>query len=158
MERLILRGLQFSHAEWYFPPGFVSSKHKPHVAPTTGIEVGGFVQAAFGVPGAVWGVGLHECKMEHCRICSVGTYALELGRGCQSNRIARCEFSDLGAGGVKIGETQIPTTAANLTAENEITDCEIHDGGKVFPSAIGIWIGQSPSNRIAHNHVHDFLL
>jgi hypothetical protein len=68
----------------------------------------------------------------------------------------QCEFSDLGAGGLKIGETSIRDQAAEQTGGNEISGCHIHDGGKMFASGIGIWIGQSPSNRILHNLIHDF--
>ena len=57
---------------------------------------------------------------------------------------------------MKIGETSIHDQAADQTGGNEISGCHIHDGGKMFASGIGIWIGQSPSNRILHNLIHDF--
>ncbi len=46
--------------------------------------------------------------------------------------------------------------AAEQTSGNEVSGCRIYDGGKMFASAIGIWIGQSPSNRLLHNLIHDF--
>src|SRR5439155_1263163 len=76
--------------------------------------------------------------------------------GEKLDRIVGCDFSDLGAGGVKLGETGIRADTADQTRLNEISDCHIEDGGKLFASAIGIWIGQSPDNRITHNHIHDF--
>ena len=154
--RVTLRGLTFSHAEWCFPTGFQSGKNKPNISPEPKAEIGGFGQAAVGVPGAVWGEGLRDCVFENCRFARLGGYGLELTRGCQSNRIVRCEFSDLGAGGLKLGETSIRDQAAEQTRGNEISNCHIHDGGKMFHSAIGIWIGQSPGNRITHNLIHDF--
>src|ERR1035441_5825251 len=156
VERVVVRGLTFSHTEWCFPDGFHSGKNKPNISPAPKAEVGGFGQAAVGVPGAVWGEGLRDCVFEDCRFSSLGNYGLELTRGCQRNRIMRCEFSDLGAGGLKIGETSIRDQAAEQTGGNEISGCHIHDGGKMFASGIGIWIGQSPSNRILHNLIHAF--
>src|SRR5207244_10759645 len=32
----------------------------------------------------------------------------------------------------------------------------IGDGGKLFHSAIGVWIGQSPDNCIIHCEIYDF--
>jgi hypothetical protein len=156
VERVILRGLTFSHTEWYFPTGFQSGKNKPNISPEPKAEVGGFGQAAVGVPGAVWGEGVRECAFENCRFANLGNYGLELARGCRGNRIVRCEFSDLGAGGLKLGETSIRNQAAEQTGGNEVSHCRIHDGGKMFHSAIGVWIGQSSGNRLTHNLIHDF--
>ncbi len=156
VEHLTMRGLRFAHSEWYFPADFVSPKNKPRVSPEPSLDVGGFAQAAIGVPGAVRCEGLRECLFEGCNFSSLGSYALELGRGCTSNRIQGCEFSDLGGGGIKLGETRIATTPETMTQFNEITGCQIHDGGIVFHSAEGIWIGQSPNNRITHNIIRDF--
>lgn len=156
IENVAVRGLNFSHTEWCFPDGFATAKEKPTISPAPAPEVGGFGQAEVGVPGAVWAEGLRDSVFENCAFRDLGDYGLELARGCQSNRVIRCEFSDLGAGGLKLGETAIRSRAAEQTRGNEITDCQIHDGGKMFHSAIGVWVGQSPDNRIVHNLIHDF--
>ena len=154
VERVEFRGLTFSHAEWNLAPVGDPNPGPGWPAPTS--EVGGFSQAAIGVAAAVWGEGVRAAVFDGCRFVHLGTYGLELARGCQSNRISRCELADLGAGGIKIGETKIRTNALELTHGNEISDCRIHDGGKLYQSAIGVWIGQSPDNRIVHNLIHDF--
>ncbi|RKY04693.1 hypothetical protein DRP77_03145, partial [Candidatus Poribacteria bacterium] len=139
VEHVIFRGLTFSHAEWDLPP-----------------DRSGFNQAAVGVPGAVYGEGVRRCAFEGCRFVRLGTYALELSRGCKFNRIEGCEMGDLGAGGVKIGETVIREDEKERTHDNLIASCHIHDGGLIFHSAVGIWIGQSYNNRIVRNLIHDF--
>ena len=163
VERVVLRGLTFSHTEWYFPAGFHSGKNKPNISPEPKAEVGGFGQAAVGVPGAVWGEGLRDCVFEDCRFSNLGNYGLELARGCQRNRIIRCEFSDLGAGGVKIGETRIRDQAAEQTRANEISRCRIHDGGKMFRQRGGHLdraIARQPHHAqphprlLLHGHLH----
>lgn len=156
VDGVVLRGLTFSHTEWYFPQGFAGGEHAPVIEPAPAADVGGFGQAAVGVPGAVWGQGLRRCHFELCRFSNLGNYGLELARGCQENRIAQCEFANLGAGGVKLGETAIRGNRAEQSRANEISHCSIHDGGQMFHSAIGIWIGQSPDNRLTHNLIHDF--
>ncbi len=156
VERMRFEGLTFSHTEWYFPVIDKTGPNQPRVWPAATPEVGGFSQAAIGVAGAVWGEGLRECSFEGCAFGNLGNYALELGRGCQSNHISGCDFGELGAGGLKIGETAFRDNTAEQNRANEISDCEIHDGGKMFHSAIGVWIGQSPDNRLLHNCIHDF--
>lgn len=148
VEHLMFKDLSFSHAEWWFPEGFQAHWPKP--------DVGGFPQAAVGVPGAVYGEGVRHCSFEACVFAGLGTYALELSRGCKHNRIVNCQIFDLGAGGIKIGETAIRESEAEQTHGNEISGCHIHDGGLIFHSAIGIWIGQSYDNRLTHNQIHDF--
>ncbi|MBI1925451.1 right-handed parallel beta-helix repeat-containing protein [Candidatus Poribacteria bacterium] len=148
VEHLTFRGLTFAHTEWWFPEGFQAQWPKP--------DVGGFAQAAIGVPGSVTGEGVRRCTFDACTFAHLGAYALELGRGCQHNRVLGCEIAELGAGGVKIGETVIRENEAEQTHSNEISDCAIHDGGLIFHSAIGIWVGQSYNNRMVHNDIHDF--
>jgi len=139
-------GITFSHSEWDLP-------RKPKVG---GAKTNsGFGQAAVGVPGAVWGVGVRECEFEDCTISHTGNYGMELGEGCQKNIIRRCTLSDLGAGGVKIGTTRIAQSESDAARSNELLDCTIAGCGKMFPSAVGVWIGQSSHNVIVHNLIHD---
>jgi hypothetical protein len=154
VDNITLRGITFSHTEWCLPEAF--GTNKPNISPEPPSEVGGFGQAEVGVPGAVWGEGVHNSLFENCSFLDLGNYGLELSRGCASNRVVRCEFAELGAGGIKLGETVIRENASEQTRANEISGCRIHDGGKMFHSAIGIWIGQSPDNRITNNTIHDF--
>jgi hypothetical protein len=139
VQHIELRGLTFAHTEWRLPA-----------------DSSGFGQAAVGVPGALFGEGVRHAAFVECRVTHTGGYAIELGRGCAENRLSRLALTDLGAGGIKLGETAIRQSAAERAFGNEVSDCRIADGGKVFHSGIGIWIGQSPGNRILHNEIRDF--
>jgi hypothetical protein len=156
VQNIRFEGLTFSHDEWYFPEGFAAGEGQPIVSPGPKSEIGGFSQAAIGVPAAVTATRAHNCSFTNCTFSHLGSYALELGRGCQSNLVSRCDFFDLGAGGLKLGETVIRDKSEDLAASNSVMNCRIHDGGKLFHSAIGIWIGQSPGNLLSHNLIRDF--
>jgi len=145
VEHVHWQGITFAHTEWYLPE-----------ASRRGREVGGFAQAAVEVPGAVYGEAVRHCRFDRCTFTQLGTYALELGRACTHNRITRCSFSDLGAGGIKIGETTLRDTRADQSYANQISDCTLREGGQVFHSGVGIWIGQSYGNSISHCEIADF--
>lgn len=135
---LQFKGITFSHADWSIgSKGFSDS------------------QAAIALPGAIWAQGAVSCVLEKCVVSHVGGYALEFGRGCRENRIDRCEVTDIGAGGIKIGETSIRKDEADRTGSNEVTDTHVHDIGVCFPAGVGIWVGHSSKNHLAHNHIHD---
>jgi len=138
VRRVVFRSLDFRHTDWSMgPQGFADS------------------QAAITAPSAFEAIGAEECAIEKCVFTQHGGYAVWFGRGCKRNRIAANEIYEMGAGGIKIGETVQRPREADRNWENEITDNHIHKLGEVYPSAVGIWVGQSARNYIAHNHIHD---
>ena len=148
VDNVTIRGITFSHTHWSLP--------EVDPATTQPADTAGFSQAAIQVPAVIRADGARACTFENLTVTHVGTYAIELAKACARNRIDRCALTDLGAGGIKLGDTAISQNNADQTFANEITNCEISDGGNVFPSAVGVWLGQAFDNRIAHNHIHDF--
>ena len=138
IQHLKFQSLTFAHTEWFLPSGH-----------------SGFAMGAFLVPGAIHGVGAAYCIFKECTFAHLGTYAIDLKRGCHHNSIIDCNLFDL-AGGIKFGEAEIRKNEALHTHSNEVANCHIYDGGRIFHSGMAIWIGQSYNNRIAHNHIHDF--
>jgi hypothetical protein len=146
-EEVTIRGVTFAHNEWMHP--------EPDPATTQPVS-GGFVQAAVPLVAAVTGQNLRRVTFDRCTFRNLGTYALELGHASQDCKVTRCTFRDLGGGGIKLGDGAIAKTRDQQTFGNAIEDCEIADGGQLFMSAVGIWIGQASESRVAHNHIHDF--
>ncbi len=128
-------GLEFQHAS--FPIGMDG-----HADP----------QGAVGVSAAVHLIGAQFCTVANCSIDRADTYGIWVRAGSFANALTHNELYDLGAGGIRLGEQQ--RAGENLDVLHNIVENNfIHDLGHVFRSGVGIWVGQSPLNTIAHNDV-----
>ncbi|MBW4549833.1 MAG: right-handed parallel beta-helix repeat-containing protein [Aphanocapsa sp. GSE-SYN-MK-11-07L] len=132
IEHLTFQNLTFAHSEWYYPAD--SKRH-------------GSIQAAVSVPGAIYGEGIRSCTFQNCQVTHVSNYGIEFANGCTNNSVDSCLMSDLGAGGIKVNQ------GASAT---KITKCQIKNGGKIFHSAVGILVMNSPNNLISRNNISDF--
>jgi hypothetical protein len=135
---LRFENITFSHADWSMGPKGYSD-----------------TQAAVEYNGAVRATGAVGCSFTDCVVSHVGGYGIDFAKGCKENEVVRCDVTDTGAGGIRIGETSIRKDDVDKTVGNIVTDNHIHDIGNVFPAGVAVWVGHSAKNQLAHNHIHD---
>ena len=104
-------------------------------------------QASSRIAGGVAFHNSENCSLRDCRVGQVSGYAVEIGAGCENIAVESNVITDLGAGGIKLWHSSNRSTVANN---------EIAHGGRYFHNAVGVLLGQSHENTVAHNHIHDF--
>jgi hypothetical protein len=114
-------------------------------------------QAAVEVEAALQARFAKHCTVERCRFTRLGGYAVDLGHGCEDNKVAGCEMWDLGGGGVRLGDTDAKAARGARNSANEVTDNHIHHIGLVHAPAVGVLALLSANSLIAHNEIdHTF--
>ncbi|HOZ45140.1 MAG TPA: right-handed parallel beta-helix repeat-containing protein [Candidatus Hydrogenedentes bacterium] len=123
-----------------FAPGYTDAQASPQCGQAIGLE------------------GARHCGLVECEVTHVGASAIRIALSSHENQVIGCTLHDLGGGGVFVGadireveKSGMPSESA--PSKNVIANNRIYDGGRVHPSAVGIWIAQSRNNTVAHNDI-----
>ena len=127
-------------------------------------------QASVDISAAVVLTNATDCTFADCTFTRLGGYAVDFKAGTHDCRLTRCRLVVLGAGGVRLNADVCPRPQGgpngaawkyqmpdprDRVVGNEISDCEIGDYGRDFPSAVGVLCMNAESTRIVHNDIHD---
>jgi len=140
---IAFEGITFAHcASLVDMPRYAPSQAGMHLRAD---NTGGRLDAAVRLTAA------HRCRFRGCTFEHLGATAVHIERWCVGNRIEACDIRDCGGSGVMIGWNW---SKANIVARNNsVVRCRIHDCGKRFFGAIGVWAGITDGTVIAHNDI-----
>lgn len=138
VEHVQFRGLTFEYCAFELPPGNSNDQ-----------------QGSASVSSAVRATGARHCVFEECTFKNLGTWAVELGRGCSYNTFRANKISQVAAGGFRLNGGTDRNHPLERNGWNDISDNDLGHYGQLYPSAVGILLMNTEHNTVSHNLIHD---
>ncbi|MFH1874653.1 MAG: right-handed parallel beta-helix repeat-containing protein [Pseudomonadota bacterium] len=155
-------GLTFRYATWLGPnssdgyaldqSGFhlIGSGHEANVI--------GHDPNAVRTPGNLSFLYAQNIIFENNTVEHMGAVGLDFNTGSQNNQISNNTFNDISAAGIQLGGISTadshPTTVAQLTQNNLISNNLIEYTGQEYYDAPGIYIGFTTNSFVEHNDIN----
>lgn len=138
VSHLHLMGLSFAHTRYLTPEAGVTDN-----------------QAAYIVGAAIEVNKAADFVFSNGSVQHTGGWGIWLRDGVRDAKITDSTFTDLGAGGIKVGLANQSPSDNSATGANLLIGNTVSHTGQVFPSAVGIFVGQSWDNQLMRNTIHD---
>ena len=125
-------------------------EHTSYQMPSDGIE---FDQAASSMSAAIEVDNARNFVLGDCEVRNIANYGLWVRDNCQNSAVVNNYFHDLGAGSIKIGTIEKPTSeklTKNVVFENNI----VTRYGQLIDEAVGVVLFNASDCRIIHNDIH----
>ncbi len=166
--------LDFRHADWELPRDNAGAVQAAFNVPAAVRFVGAEDCALYACRVsrvAGWGVevlrGCHRNRIVGCAVHDLGGGGIKVGNEgglpwfwMRDN--VHAAFNGMDAEALGWGPCRedaggrLPGRDTTEPSATTISDCSIHDGGIIFHSATGIWVGDASRNRIVHNRIFNF--
>jgi len=137
VEHVSFEGIAFEYTRFELPPGNSNDQ-----------------QGSASVPAAVKMVGARNCRIENCEFRKLGTWGIELGRGCQENVFRGITVSQVAAGGIRLNGGTYNDHPFERTGGNVISDNVVEYYGQLYPSAVAVLLMNTDGNVVTHNLIH----
>lgn len=138
VEYLQFEGITFRFTTWNLPPDETNDG-----------------QASSKVPAAVTLTGAENCIFSRCSFENIGTYGVDISKGCSKIKFQNNNFKNLAAGGFRINGGTEKEHPLLRTFQNTISDNYIQNYGTNFSSGVGILLMNTYQNLISHNEICD---